>query len=237
MAKPLTVSPKLRPRRDHLIVRLDDCEFGDGAIESASAKLTPAGPDGTEPQFRYGLERQQDWARSDQVSVLCTERVGMLIEQPTDDHRVNDDGRTQVAAHASVRACRSFAHSGSGTSSTVSCAAAGRLWARRSASSGGRISARGCRGCCAVVTLPMIVRASLQCGPFTPWPATWGPLNSCTVVPTTVARSACGRAAVAVDLGPVVLVTVLDERLLSGGCAVYRACDKGAVLRVDHHTK
>src|SRR5689334_6543218 len=105
MAKPLTVSPKLRPRRDHLIVRLDDCEFGDGAIESASAKLTPAGPDGTEPQFRYGLERQQDWARSDQVSVLCTERVGMLIEQPTDDHRVNDDGRTQVAAHASVRAC------------------------------------------------------------------------------------------------------------------------------------
>lgn len=119
VARLLAPKAELGADRDHLVVGLDDGDLGDAAFEPSTAQLTPPGAERAEAEFHHGLEGEHNGFAADELAVGVGERVGAVVEQPADDHRVHDDARGPGLAHVSASASWNAFHSSSVMSSTT----------------------------------------------------------------------------------------------------------------------
>ena len=142
----LAPQPEFGAHRDRLVIRLDDGELGEPAFESPSSQLALPSAEGSVAEFHHCLERDENRLRADAVAIAVSERVGAVVEQPADDHRVHDRARRLGVGHASASASWNAVHSSSGTSLITSWSRGGSGRARLSASLGGYTRTLGFSG-------------------------------------------------------------------------------------------
>ncbi|HEV3354499.1 MAG TPA: hypothetical protein VG076_16340 [Acidimicrobiales bacterium] len=104
MTDVFTALPKLGACSDHLVIGLDDGEFGDAALEASPAEFSPPRSEHPEAQLHHGLECKEDRPGAYQDPILIGEHIGSVIQEPTDDHGVEDDAHGSGVGHASVSA-------------------------------------------------------------------------------------------------------------------------------------
>lgn len=89
---------------DRGIVGLSDHELRDPSFQAKASQLAPSGAKHAVAELRERLKSEEPGRRADQLAIPVGKTLGAFVQQPADDHRVDDDARHTGVSHASASA-------------------------------------------------------------------------------------------------------------------------------------